>query len=193
MPLAPRLAKNWPSAAATGVAVAVAVAAAAVVVVVGAVAAGEAVSAVAVWSAPRVSAPASVLSTPVALGAVTPVLADAVDAEAFSSGAALAAAVLAAEVAEAAAVLAGFGPLLGAGSTAAGVSLHLRQRYLLSRRSNLHRRPSPSRKATGISSLHEPNNVLRLGTRLSFAQQFGQLRHVGRDPPRLVAGEQLGC
>ena len=83
------------------------------------------------------------------------------DAEASSSGAALAAAAAGAVgAAVAAAVLAGYGPQLGAGSIAAGVSLRLGLRSALSRPSNPHRQWNLSRKLTGISTPPELNSVL---------------------------------
>jgi hypothetical protein len=93
------------------------------------------------------------------------VASEAADAEASSLEAAE---VVAAEAAEVAGELAWYGHLCGPG--AAGESLPLRLRCLQSRRSNQHRRRGLSHKVMGISSPHEPNNVLRLRTRLSFAK-----------------------
>jgi hypothetical protein len=69
-----------------------------------------------------------------------------------------------------------------AGSTVAGVSPRLGQKYPMYRRSNPHKQQRLREKETGISLPHEPNSGLRTGTQLSFAQQLRQLRHVGRDP-----------
>jgi hypothetical protein len=67
---------------------------------------------------------------------------------------------VAAVVAAEAAAPAGHGFQVGAGSTPAGLSLHQRLRYLLSRQSNPHRQQRLWEKV--ISSPHEPNSVRRL-------------------------------
>jgi hypothetical protein len=132
---------------------------------------GEAVSAVVGWASHARVAPGAV-DAPVLLAAHAPVLdSDAADAEA-SLEAVLAA--LPAEAVEAAAVPAGFGPQLGAGSIVAGVALHLRVRHLLSRRSNPHRQQRLQEKVTGTSSPHEPNSVRRCTSVKSCAASSGR-------------------
>ena len=70
----------------------------------------------------------------------------------FLDAASAAVAVAAEAAAVGAAELAGYGHPRGVGSTPAGVSPHLRLRYLLSRRSQPHRRRRLRQKATGIST-----------------------------------------
>ena len=76
-----------------------------------------------------------------------------------------AASAVVAVAAEAAAVgaaeLAGYGRRSGVGSTPAGVSPHLRPRYLLSPRSQSYRYWRLREKVTGISTAHELNSVRR--------------------------------
>src|SRR6516164_3033389 len=76
----------------------------------------------------------------------------------------------------AALVRAGYGPPVGAGSTPAGLSLHLRLRYLLLRQINPHRQRRLPQKVTGISTSHELNSGWRRPPELSFASSASDRR-----------------
>jgi hypothetical protein len=144
---------------------------------------------VAVAAAEVVAAEVAAAEVEVAAGVVA--VAAAVAAAAVVAGVVAAAAVWAADAAAssleavsaavAAAVApdpAGYGHRLGAGSTAAGVALRLRQGHLLSRRSKSRRRPRE--ELTERVLVRVPNNVRRLQSVLRGSVSFVKFAAIRR-------------
>ena len=138
-----------------------------------AVAADAMAAAVAADVAAAVAAVASMYNVPAEVASVGAAAQGAAVAARVAAGAEASSleVVEAAEAVEAAGEIADYGLGLGP-TTAAGESLRLLLRYLLSRRSNLHRQRSLLRKVTEISSQRELNSVRNCGLGQALPRSF---------------------